>query len=173
MLFADHTSRTSKQLKDKGGNNSLSNKLNAMSSNAGSGGGKITSSKGGAGGGSSGLVSNNKQENENKELQAPDVEAGVAALELEKARLQSTMDNVRQELDRVSVGGKNEEDLKRAQNALDKAKAAVAPIEGWQSRISSNATQALQSSLQDQRPTFGATAAGTRSAVSLRSPAMF
>lgn len=157
------------QLKKEGGISSLSNKLSAMSSNAGSGGGKATSTRRS---GLSGLVSNNKQVNNPRQVQAPDVEADVAAIELEKARLQATMDSVRQELDRVSVGGKNDEDLERAQNALDKAKAAVAPIEGWKSRIAPDATQTLQSSLQDERLTFSA-ADGTRSAVSLWSPIMF
>lgn len=140
----------------------MSNKLNAMSSNAGGGGGgDANPTAGGAGDALSGLVTNIEQVKELKELLTPDIEAGVAEIELEKARLQATMDNVRQELDRVSVAGKNQEDIDQAQEALDKAKAAVAPIEGWQNRIACDATKSLQSSLQDQRLTLGTTSGTT------------
>lgn len=148
------------QLKSTPQISGISNKLNAMAGNAGSGGG------GGGGGALSGLVTTIKNAKEIKELLIPSHEGGVAAVELEKARLQATMDNVRQELDRVSVAGKTEAEIGKAQQALDKAKAAVAPIEGWQNKIASNATQTLQSSLQDQRLTLPGTST-TRSAVRL------
>ncbi|CAM9286827.1 unnamed protein product, partial [Laminaria digitata] len=156
----------------KGGISNMGNKLNAMSSNAGGGGGGGGGTGAGpAAGGDptkalSGLVTNIKQVKEIKELLTPDVEAGVAAIELEKARLQATMDSVRQELDRVSVKGESQGAIDKAQEALDKAKAAVAPIEGWQNRIASDATQALQASLQDQRLSIGEARGETTSSYS-------
>lgn len=107
-----------------------------------------------------------KQVKEIYELLTPDVEAGVAAIELEKARLQANMDYVRQELERVSVAGKTQEEIATAQIALDKAKAAVAASEGWQNQIASDATQTLQSSLQSQRLSLGETSTTTTRSVS-------
>ncbi|CAM9095802.1 unnamed protein product, partial [Laminaria digitata] len=162
----------------KAGISIMSNKLNAMSSNAGSGtstGTTATASEGGAkeeekeektSGALSGLVTTIKQVKEIKELLTIDVEAGVAAIELEKARLQANMDYVRQELERVSVAGKTQEEIATAQIALDKAKAAVAASEGWQNHIASDATQTLQSSLQSQRLSLGETSTSTTSSYS-------
>lgn len=146
------------QLGGEGGIGSMSNKLTALSSNAGAGGisGSRTATDS-TGGGLSGFVTGIKEAKNISELLTPEVEAGVAEIELEKARLQATMDNVRQELDKISVGGKTQEELNRAQTALEKAKTAVAPIEGWQNRLASDVTQALKASLQDHRLALGET----------------
>lgn len=69
----------------------------------------------------SGLVTGIEKVKEIATLLTPDVEAGVAAIEPEKARLQATMDNVRQELDKVSVEGVTDEALKASQEALEKS----------------------------------------------------
>lgn len=139
----------------------MGNKLNALSSNGGGGGGVQGALDQGAGviaSGNqalSGLVTGIKQVKEIKELLAYDGEADVAKIEQEKARLAATMDSVREELERVSVKGESDEGIKRALSAVEKAKAAVAPAEGWRNRIAPDTTETLQSSLQSQRLTLG------------------
>lgn len=55
----------------------------------------------------------------------PDVEAQVAAIEQEKARLNQSLDYVREELEKVDVSKELEENLKATQAALERAKAQV------------------------------------------------
>lgn len=95
----------------------MGNVLNALSSNTGTGG--IISNNGGS---VSGLVTGIK---EVQDLIAPGVEANAVAIEQEKILLQATLDNVRLELENVSVAGVTQEELEKAQVALDKAKAQV------------------------------------------------
>lgn len=140
----------------------MGNKLNALSSNGGGGGGDAqgapaqgTGVIASANGALSGLVTGIKQVKEIKELLSYDGEADVAKIEQEKARLQATMDSVRQELERISVEGESEEGIKRALAAIEAAKAAVAPPQGFFNRIAPDATQVLQASLRGQRLTLG------------------
>lgn len=59
----------------------------------------------------------------------PDIEEGVRAIELEKERLNASIDVVRQELEKVDVTGVAAENLEEARAALDKAKAEVKYLE--------------------------------------------
>lgn len=146
----------------------MGNKLNALSSSGGGGGGGIQGGLDKANGvidsgnkALSGLVTGMKKVGEIKGLLEYDGEKDVAKIEKEQARLQATMDSVRQELERVSVEGESEEGIKRALEAIDKAKAAVAAPEGWRTRIAPDANDVLQSSLQSQRLTLGDVNYGT------------
>lgn len=53
------------------------------------------------------------------------MEAQVAAIEQEKARLNQSLDYVRAELEKVDVSAELTENLESAQAALDRAKAQV------------------------------------------------
>ncbi len=139
----------------------MGNKLNALASNGGGGGGGGGDAQGPTGAiasansALSGLVTGIKQVKEIGGLLSFDGEAQVAKIEQEKARLQETMESVRQELERVSVEGESEEGIERALASIEAAKALVAPPEGFSTRIAPDATQALQASLQGQRLTLG------------------
>ncbi|CAM9461459.1 unnamed protein product, partial [Ectocarpus fasciculatus] len=88
----------------------------------------------------------------------PDVEAQVAAIEQEKARLNKSIDYVRKELDEVDVTHVVGGNLRAAQAALNRAKAQVAPDPNFGARIAQGSSQALQQYLIDQRLNFGGTA---------------
>lgn len=62
-----------------------------------------------------------------KEL-TPDIEAQVEAIEQEKARLNKSLDYVREELEKVDVTGQAAENLLATQNALERAKAQVQSV---------------------------------------------
>ncbi|CAM9586326.1 unnamed protein product [Ectocarpus fasciculatus] len=85
----------------------------------------------------------------------PDVEAQVAAIEQEKARLNKSIDYVREELGKVDVTGVVGSNLTAAEAALDRTKAQVAPDPNFGARIAQGSSQALQQSLVDQRLDFG------------------
>lgn len=55
----------------------------------------------------------------------PDVEAQVAAIEQEKARLNQSLDYVREELEKVDVSAELTENLEATRAALERAKAQV------------------------------------------------
>lgn len=55
----------------------------------------------------------------------PDVEAQVAAIEQEKARLNQSLDYVRDELEKVDVSDQLGENLEATRAALERAKAQV------------------------------------------------
>lgn len=56
---------------------------------------------------------------------APGVDAQVEAIEQEKARLNKSLDYVREELEKVDVSGELKENLEGAHKALERAKAQV------------------------------------------------
>eukprot|EP00903_Cladosiphon_okamuranus_P009929 g9426.t1 len=94
-----------------------------------------------------------------KEL-TPDVEAQVAAIEQEKARLNKSLDTVRAELEKVEVSAELTQNLETAQAALEKAKAEVAPDPTFGVTIAEGSSLALQQALIEQRLTLGSTPVG-------------
>ncbi|CAM9960935.1 unnamed protein product, partial [Hapterophycus canaliculatus] len=161
------------KLGGKGGISKMGNKLNAMVSNGGGGGGGGGGATGALGKASgvidagnqvlSGLVTGIETVGQINNLLTPDVEAAVASIQLEQDRTQARIESAREDLERVSVEGTNEEALAQVRTALDKALAAVAPPDGFLDPIAAGTTQALQSSLQDQRLTLGEDNFGTGS----------
>ncbi|CAM9438579.1 unnamed protein product [Sphacelaria rigidula] len=85
----------------------------------------------------------------------PDVEEQVKSIEQEKARLTASIEAAREELDKVDVTGVASENLTEAREALEKAKAEVAPDPDFGVSVAEGSGLALQQSLQDQRITFG------------------
>eukprot|EP00752_Nemacystus_decipiens_P018566 g16645.t1 len=90
----------------------------------------------------------------------PDVEAQVAAIEQEKARLNQSLDTVREELEKVDVSADLASNLETAQAALDRAKAEVAPDPDFGARIAEGSSAAIQQALIEQRLTLGGTPLG-------------
>eukprot|EP00752_Nemacystus_decipiens_P016983 g15208.t1 len=90
----------------------------------------------------------------------PDVEAQVAAIEQEKARLNQSLDTVRHELEKVQVSADLADNLETAQAALARAKDEVAPDPGFGARIAAGSSAAIQQALIEQRLTLGGTPLG-------------
>lgn len=117
------------------------NKLSALSAN--NGGGKSRS----------GLVNP-------KINPTPAVNVGVAALNIEKANLQATLETLTKELENVNAEGQSGDVLDKAKLAMENAKTAVAPDEGWEMNIDPNAAETAQGPLQDNILELGGSSDG-------------